>query len=216
MRRRLSYANVVATLALVFAMSGGALAASHYLITSTKQISPKVIKKLKGKTGPPGSPGRTGAGGAQGPAGTAGAKGEMGPKGETGPKGEAGLSALSTLPAGDSESGEVGVIESNPTASRYIEDTVTFPVPMPETLAESHVIFTTIAGTTHCSGEGHAEAGYLCIYVTNEGDLSAPLVRHFETAAAEGAGKDGFGAFWKVTTSGAEAYAEGVWTVTAG
>jgi hypothetical protein len=42
-RRRLSYANVVATLALVFAMSGGALAASHYLVNSTKQINPKVL-----------------------------------------------------------------------------------------------------------------------------------------------------------------------------
>jgi hypothetical protein len=31
MRRHLSYANVVATLALVFAMTGGAFAASHYL-----------------------------------------------------------------------------------------------------------------------------------------------------------------------------------------
>ena len=30
MRKRLSYANVTATLALVFAMSGGALAANHY------------------------------------------------------------------------------------------------------------------------------------------------------------------------------------------
>jgi hypothetical protein len=44
--KRFSYANVVATLALVLAMSGGALAASHYLITSTKQISPRVLKKL--------------------------------------------------------------------------------------------------------------------------------------------------------------------------
>jgi hypothetical protein len=45
-RMRLSYANVVATLAFVLAMSGGALAATHYLITSTKQISPRVLKKL--------------------------------------------------------------------------------------------------------------------------------------------------------------------------
>ncbi len=37
MRRRLSYANVTATLALVFAMSGGAMAANHYLITSTSR-----------------------------------------------------------------------------------------------------------------------------------------------------------------------------------
>jgi hypothetical protein len=46
MRRRLTYANVAATLALVFSMSGGALAASHYLIKSTKQISPKVLKSF--------------------------------------------------------------------------------------------------------------------------------------------------------------------------
>ena len=34
-RKHLSYANVAATLALILVMSGGALAASHYLITST-------------------------------------------------------------------------------------------------------------------------------------------------------------------------------------
>ncbi|MHB8240434.1 MAG: hypothetical protein ACYDHN_00430 [Solirubrobacteraceae bacterium] len=46
MRKRLTYANVTATLALVFSMSGGALAASHYLIRSTKQISPKVLRSF--------------------------------------------------------------------------------------------------------------------------------------------------------------------------
>ena len=40
----------MATLALIFAMSGGAYAASHYLITSTKQIKPSVLGHLKGKT----------------------------------------------------------------------------------------------------------------------------------------------------------------------
>ena len=69
MRRHLSYANVAATLALVFSMTGGALAAKHYLISSTKQISPKVLKKLKGatgKTGPQGVPGLTGPAGKEG------------------------------------------------------------------------------------------------------------------------------------------------------
>ena len=46
-RKRLTYANVAATLALVFSMTGGALAAKHYLINSTRQINPKVLKKLK-------------------------------------------------------------------------------------------------------------------------------------------------------------------------
>ena len=59
-RKHLSYANVVATLALVFAMSGGALAAQHYLVNSTKQINPKVLKKLRGRPGARGGFGATG------------------------------------------------------------------------------------------------------------------------------------------------------------
>lgn len=47
LRRHLSYANVTATLALVFAMSGGALAAKHYLVNSTKQLNPAVIRSLE-------------------------------------------------------------------------------------------------------------------------------------------------------------------------
>lgn len=66
MRKRISYANVTATLALVLSMSGGALAAKHYLINSTRQISPKVRKQLRGNTGK------------TGPKGPAGAKGETG------------------------------------------------------------------------------------------------------------------------------------------
>jgi hypothetical protein len=82
MRRHLSYANVAATLALVFAMSGGALAAKHYLINSTNQINPKVLKKLRGLKGPAGAAGKTGATGA---AGATGATGLQGPA--TGPAG---------------------------------------------------------------------------------------------------------------------------------
>jgi hypothetical protein len=72
-RRHLSYANVTATLALVFAMSGGAMAAKHYLINSTGQINPKVLKTLRGRTGRPGLTG------IEGPSGPAGAPGPSGP-----------------------------------------------------------------------------------------------------------------------------------------
>ncbi len=47
LRRHVSYANVVATLALVLAMGGSAVAARRYLINLTKQISPSVLKKLR-------------------------------------------------------------------------------------------------------------------------------------------------------------------------
>src|SRR3954469_13446544 len=79
MRKRITYANVAATMALVFSMTGGALAAKHYLISSTSQISPKVLKKLKGKTGKTGKTGAAGTTGAPGAAGASGKDGARGP-----------------------------------------------------------------------------------------------------------------------------------------
>ena len=88
-RSRFTYANIVATLALVFAMSGGAYAASRYLITSTKQISPKVLKSLKGADG------AKGTAGLQGPTGPAGPAGPQGPAGAGGAAGAAGAAGAS-------------------------------------------------------------------------------------------------------------------------
>jgi hypothetical protein len=96
LRSRLSYANVVATFALVFAMSGGALAASKYLITSTKQIKPSVLSSLKGKAGPAGASGTQGSAGPSGPAGPQGPTGPAGVAGGTGVKGENGSSVTSS------------------------------------------------------------------------------------------------------------------------
>jgi hypothetical protein len=93
LRKHVTYTNVAMTVALVFAMSGGAYAAGKYLITSTKQISPKVLKSLVGKTGPAGAngaPGATGALGPAGPQGPAGAKGETGATGAAGVEGKEG------------------------------------------------------------------------------------------------------------------------------
>jgi Collagen triple helix repeat (20 copies) len=101
-------------MALVLAMSGGALAASRYLIDSTKQISPKVLKQLRGargetgasgsagasgvegkvgaegKPGTEGKPGATGKEGPEGREGKRGVKGEEGPQGKEGPEGQQG------------------------------------------------------------------------------------------------------------------------------
>jgi Collagen triple helix repeat (20 copies) len=100
MHGRLTYANVAATLALVFAMSGGALAANHYLINSTKQINPKVLKKLRGARGAGGATGQRGATGAGGPAGKAGAPGKEGTPGKEGipgKEGQPGASASASI-----------------------------------------------------------------------------------------------------------------------
>jgi hypothetical protein len=115
-----------------------------------------------------------------------------------------------------SESGEVAAVADNPSEHEWIEDAVTFPVPLPETLEEDHVIFTAAEtpGTT-CSGVGHAAAGYLCIYTRRESDVEYPAARNLDAANVDGAGPHGFAATWLVSADGKEAYAEGTWTVTA-
>lgn len=94
-RKRLSYANVMVTLALVFAMAGGAFAAhgvtaaKHHRkhktppikITSVKQISPSVLAALKGAAGPSGPEGKEGKPGAPGAAGKDGVNGVSGKDG---------------------------------------------------------------------------------------------------------------------------------------
>jgi hypothetical protein len=126
MRRHISYANVVATLALVFAMSGGALAANHYLIESSTQIKPSVLKKLrgpkglKGLTGTAGTPGAPGATGKEGPQGKEGTQGKEGKTGKEGPEGQAGsalgyasITAAGTFEAAHSK-GVVSVTRPSP------------------------------------------------------------------------------------------------------
>lgn len=58
--------TALAATALLFAMTGGAFAAGHYLITSANQIKPSVLKGLRGKTGPRGPHGQPGLAGKAG------------------------------------------------------------------------------------------------------------------------------------------------------
>src|SRR5580704_2106272 len=109
MRRRVNATGVVAVLALVFAMSGGAFAAGRYLITSTKQISPKVLKALKGNAGAAGAKGAAGAAGAAGAVGAVGATGAGGPAGGAGVAGADGASVTSKeIKVGEAECAKLG------------------------------------------------------------------------------------------------------------
>src|SRR5580658_9748316 len=93
--RRTNATAVLAVVALVFAMSGGAYAASRYIISSTRQISPKVLKALKGNAGATGKTGATGPAGPAGATGSAGTNGTNGSPGSPGSPGTAGASVVS-------------------------------------------------------------------------------------------------------------------------
>ncbi len=105
MRKRFSYGNVALTLMLVFVMSGGAYAASKFVITSTKQIKPSVLKQLKGNNGAPGPAGATG------PAGPQGAPGAKGENGASGGNGTNGTSAEATAFSGAKAPCSAGGVE---------------------------------------------------------------------------------------------------------
>jgi Collagen triple helix repeat (20 copies) len=181
-RKRFTYANVAMTLALVFAMSGGAYAASKYLITSTKQISPKVLKSLQGRAGKAGANGAQGLAGAQGPAGaqgaqgpqgSAGAKGETGAPGPEGKKGENGTTGFtSTLPKGKTLKGDWAVnIQSAPVG--LLIAGVSFGIPL-EGAPIPVYVKAKEAAPEHCTGsvtEPGAEAGYLCVFAKEEEHL---------------------------------------------
>ena len=93
--RRPPASTLIASLALFFALGGTAIAAKHYLITSTKQIKPSVLKQLHGAQGPQGPAGPQGA---AGPSNLSALTSITGPTVEV-PKGEVG-SAKAVCPAG--------------------------------------------------------------------------------------------------------------------
>ena len=236
-RKRLTYANVVATLALVFAMSGGAYAASKFLITSTKQIKPSVLASLKGKSGAAGAAGAqgpAGPGGAQGPAGAAGKEGAPGKEGPQGKEGVAGKNGTNgkegspwtdggTLPHEATETGAWALAPQPPGESPlplFAYVSISFNVPLSAPLGEGHTVFVNSGevGTGGCAGgtaeTPTAEAGYLCVYYGQVTGI-APYQIHNPARAEE---KDGAGTAGALLLLGPLEHGEGAagtWAVTA-
>jgi hypothetical protein len=191
--RRFTYVNVAMTVALVFAMSGGAYAAGKYLITSTKQISPKVLKSLQGKTGKAGANGAPGPAGPTGPGGAAGANGKdgvngvNGQDGAPGPKGDQGepWTAGGTLPAGKTETGTWTYnLETEGESGQLVS--VSFPIPLAEPLEGGTVHYILVNGkewdfgtetevtSSECLGSvsaPKAAVGNLCVYASALGTI---------------------------------------------
>lgn len=127
-RTSLTYANVMATVAVFLALGGGAYAATQLPKNSvgTKQIKNNAVNSAKVKDGTllakdfRAGQLRSGPQGARGPQGLRGQTGQTGPPGQTGPTGAPGQTGQ-TGPAG-------------PTASASASSGTDFPVPQSNTI----------------------------------------------------------------------------------
>jgi hypothetical protein len=168
-RRNLSPPTAIAVVALVFAMSGGAIAAKNYAAGPAKASSQ--AKKAKVKRGPRGPKGKRGLQGLPGPQGPVG---PQGPKGDTGDPWTAG----GFLPSGASLGGtwiagvgpELGFGKGAAAAS------ISFGLPL-QAPPEIVIVKKGKEGEEHaaeCPGSAvvpKAAKGKLCLYTVQESGL---------------------------------------------
>ncbi len=197
LRTRFGIPGVISVIALVFAMFGGAYAASN------SSGGGKATASAKAKKGPRGPKGATGPAGPQGPAGPAGAKGDAGANGSNGSNGTNGTSAITaaysgaecanggvevksasptayvcngedgqtgfteTLPSGKSETGTWGFTKGA-TVSQLVP--ISFNIPLASSVP-AHYLTYEDEPTAECPGSGEEPAaapGNLCIYEVEE------------------------------------------------
>jgi hypothetical protein len=205
-----TYANVIATLALFLALGGGAYAASKLPKNSVtaKQIKSNSItsRKVKNrsllakdfKAG-------------QLPAGSGGAQGARGPQGVSGRTGPPGNPAAypSVLPSGRTEVGVFSAREFASADGDAVSAAISFPIPL------SAAPNASFAGDPGCSGSVSAPTaspGTLCVYpgqTVNADEFVTDDQGNNGGATREGAGLQA------VANAGGDTIAQGSWAVTA-
>jgi len=190
LRTRFGIPGVISVIALVFAMFGGAYAASNSTSGGKATAS---AKAKKGPRGPKGATGPAGPAGAQGPAGPAGAKGDAGAngsngadgakgangatgnKGATGAAGATGATGFSgftsTLPSGKTETGTFAFKETAPLERL---EPISFPIPLAGSLGESAVHVINADGSKELSVTGEVTPTKCGVALTPAGTTENP------------------------------------------
>lgn len=230
--RRPSAAMVVAVVALVSSLTGGAVAAT--LITGSdiaknaiakKHIKANAVRSGKVKNGTllakdfKAGQLPAGAVGPQGPQGIPGAKGDTGAAGANGTNGTNGtdgddFTIATTLQSGQTQKGLWGGWGGSPVGN-YLQDTVNFRVPLAAAIpsANVHYVGGANANCPGTSGDPLAAAGHMCVYQVSKGN--ATHVNTFNTlTGGNGISVYGFSIYFTVDAAGA-AHAYGTWAVTA-
>jgi hypothetical protein len=203
-RRRLTPTVALAAVVLAVALgTGSAYAAKHYLLSSTKQIKPSLLKTLRGRAGATGRSGQTGASGPTGASGQTGASGPAGP-------------LLTTLPSGASETGAWIVAGSATGSEDLVSTSISFPIALASAPAAS-VIAVGGPATAACPGSASAPAaapGNFCVYEGTATDISEVVV--FDTRSnsiANSAGPTGAGLESRSDAFTGSFVATGTWAV---
>ena len=235
MRRRLSSAHVLAFVAVVLSLTGGAYAASRIGARDIKTgaVSSRAIKDRSvysrdlssgvrralaqragtGKTGPKGDKGDRGARGPRGYRGYRGATGPTGPQGPAGPLPE-------SLPGGRTARGTYVVSGSPAAAGAELETGESFAF-APAAAPAPHFVAEGATAPAECPGTAAAPAaaaGHLCVYEATRGGLAGSVTvfdpAQGRDAGAGKAGRFGFGLRFVADAAG-PLRSSGSWAVTA-
>ena len=224
--------NLIAYVALLFALGGSSFAATTALLPAnsvgTRQVINHSLLKKDFKRGQlprgrRGLRGPRGIAGARGPTGLTGPAGPQGPKGDTGPPG---ASALNSVPSGQTIHGAIGgdFHAFDSTASDFGVD-MTLPMPAPVGLSDDDVFVnvlgwhdaggqtqpTTTDTNPGCSGSPEnptAPAGTVCIYVSGA-DHAFNLAGYSVLFGTE-ASKYGFKLKWDASQIG-DTFVDATW-----
>ena len=229
MHERLGTAGfVLAIIALVCTLAGGAYAAGGGLSGKQKKEVTKIAKKYAGKNGAPGAQGPAGPQGPKGDAGADGAPGAIGPTGPTGPTGKT-LTGPTGVTGPTGPTGQTGFTASLPSgktetggwalaAGTRAPEVISFPIPLAAPIAESNVHYVTSPGgsCTGTVGSPTAAAGHLCIYVNSAtGSLTEPTIFTLDGIFELGASRAGALLAPEAITTSFTPAVYGAWAVTA-
>lgn len=221
-RLRLSPAGIVAVTALVFAMIGGAYAASGKLTGKQKKEVKAIAKSFQGKgptgaqgpAGPAGANGKDGANGSNGATGPTGPIGPTGPTGPIGPTGPTGFSGFTeTLPSGKTETGVWSLLI--PAGGEELVN-ASFNIPLGSDLPASNVIYIPEGKEeefeAECPGsaeEPKAANGFACFYTLGVISEKKPVIGAGPFTTRQGV------TFLFQGEEGGQVFALGTWAVTA-
>jgi hypothetical protein len=210
-RKRLTYANVMSSIAVFLVVAGGTAFAASQLGKETvgsKQLKKEAVglakinaaakSSLKGATGPAGPKGDTGP---------QGAKGDRGEKGERGEPG----AAVQVLPSGQTATGVWAVSAAN---GGLAMTAINFVPKLQQPVLRANEVYETEGQTSvRCPGVGQAQPGILCVYAGWENAVT--FAGFLTPSKTSGEDAETPGVAFYLNSTEAQGNARGTWAYTA-